>query len=475
MRIASANCGSVWSQTFSYDAFGNITKTGSSQFQPTYSYATNQMSSIGSFTPTYDSNGDVLNDALHSYAWDAETRPTTIDTVTATYDALERMVEQNKGGVYTQILYSPTGFKMELMNGQSSFVKAFVPMPGGTEEVWQASGSSPYYRHSDWLGSSRFASTSTRTMYNDLAYAPFGEQYAQAGSTGVTDTSFAGNNEDTTTNLYDAYFREYGIQGRWPSPDPAGVAAVDLSNPQSWNRYAYALNNPLALTDPSGMSPGLASDCQAEYQNCSSADGGEAEIVAGGNGGGSDCMLNGVYTPCSIVQAAMGAGAAVDLGSVELYLTGGIPVPGSAYNPNDPSNPSLFFGADGTIYVNNISSDSIAGTYSSYFESWPNYTPLSSFGPTGPTPGEIAAQQAARNMRGVGQKITNPPMREGPPEGNPTQEILDMMYNTPVAKAFRLLGGALGNFGRGIGDYFLMFRIPCDATGNPPGCIRPMS
>ena len=253
VRIASANCGSVWSQTFSYDAFGNITKTGSSQFHPTYSYATNQMSSIGSFTPTYDSNGDVLNDALHSYAWDAETRPTTIDTVAVTYDALERMVEQNKGGVYTQILYSPTGFKMELMNGQSSFVKAFVPMPGGTEEVWQASGASPYYRHSDWLGSSRFASTSTRTMYNDLAYAPFGEQYAQAGSTGVTDTSFAGMNEDTTTNLYDAYFREYGIQGRWPSPDPAGVAAVNPANPQSWNRYAYVENLPEIFTDPSGM------------------------------------------------------------------------------------------------------------------------------------------------------------------------------------------------------------------------------
>ncbi len=256
VRIASANCGSVWSQTFSYDAFGNITKTGSSQFHPTYSYATNQMSSIGTFTPTYDSNGDVLNDALHSYAWDADTRPTTIDAVAVTYDALERMVEENKGGVYTQILYSPTGFKMELMNGQSSFVKAFVPMPGGTEEVWQASGASPYYRHSDWLGSSRFASTTTRTMYNDLAYAPFGEQYAQAGSTGVTDTSFGGNNEDTTTNLYDAQFREYGIQGRWPSPDPAGVAAANPANPQSWNRYAYALNSPLNFVDPSGLYQG---------------------------------------------------------------------------------------------------------------------------------------------------------------------------------------------------------------------------
>jgi hypothetical protein len=28
---------------------------------------------------------------------------------------------------------------------------------------------------------------------------------------------------------------------------------VDPSNPQSWNRYAYALNNPLAVTDPTGL------------------------------------------------------------------------------------------------------------------------------------------------------------------------------------------------------------------------------
>ena len=93
-------------------------------------------------------------------------------------------------------------------------------------------------------------------MYNDLAYAPFGEQYAAAGTTGVTNTSFARSNEDTVSNLYDAYFREYGIQGRWPSPDPAGIAAANPLNPQSWNRYAYAFNNPEILIDPSGLQSG---------------------------------------------------------------------------------------------------------------------------------------------------------------------------------------------------------------------------
>lgn len=42
-------------------------------------------------------------------------------------------------------------------------------------------------------------------------------------------------------------------QGRWVSPDPAGLAAVDRSNPQSWNRYGYVLNSPTNLADPYGM------------------------------------------------------------------------------------------------------------------------------------------------------------------------------------------------------------------------------
>lgn len=61
------------------------------------------------------------------------------------------------------------------------------------------------------------------------------------------------NGAYTTTNLYDAQFREYEIYGRWPSPDPAGIAAANPANPQSWNRYAYVMNNPLALIDPLGL------------------------------------------------------------------------------------------------------------------------------------------------------------------------------------------------------------------------------
>ncbi len=66
--------------------------------------------------------------------------------------------------------------------------------------------------------------------------------------------SFTGQNKDTDWLNFDFMYREYDPrQGRWLSPDPSGLAAVDPSDPQSWNRYAYVENNPLNFTDPFGL------------------------------------------------------------------------------------------------------------------------------------------------------------------------------------------------------------------------------
>ena len=157
------------------------------------------------------------------------------------------MVEQNRSGSYTQIVYSPDGAKLGLMSG-STLQKGLVALTGGSLAVYNSSGLA-YYRHADWLGSSRFGSTPSRAMYSDGSYGPFGEPYAQAGT---SDSSFTGMNQDTVSNLYDFPAREYGTQGRWPSPDPAGISSMDASDPQTLNRYAYVRNSPLTMTDPTG-------------------------------------------------------------------------------------------------------------------------------------------------------------------------------------------------------------------------------
>jgi RHS repeat-associated protein len=273
-RVASANCGaSTWSQTFSYDPFGNITKTiptGSTgmSFQPTYDH-TNNTNRIASTPFTYNgNNGNMAVDNAHVYSWDAENKLTGIDSGTSSgicliYDALGRVVEQNKGSACTlnptsstEIVYSPSGGKLALMNG-TTLTKAFVPLPGGGQAVYNASGLQ-YYRHPDWLGSSRLATTSSRALYYSGAYAPFGENFA---SSGTQDLSFTGQNQDTEPSsaggaggLYDFLYREHSpVQGRWLSPDPSGKAAADPADPQSWNRYAYVGNRPLNTTDPEGL------------------------------------------------------------------------------------------------------------------------------------------------------------------------------------------------------------------------------
>lgn len=181
----------------------------------------------------------------------------SVNSTDLTYDAWGRMVEQQNGSTYTQILYSPMG-KTALMNGQA-LTKAFVNLPSGAAAIYNSTGLA-YYRHSDWLNSSRLTSAAAQTLYSSAAYAPFGEQYDVAGT---SDPSFTGQNSDTASTLYDFALREHSpSQGRWISPDPAGLAAVDPTNPQSWNRYAYVINNPLGLVDPLGL---IALPC---YPNC---------------------------------------------------------------------------------------------------------------------------------------------------------------------------------------------------------------
>jgi RHS repeat-associated protein len=183
---------------------------------------------------------------------------------------------QNKSGTYTEVVYAPAGNKLAFMSVQT-LSKAYIPLPAGAVAAYNSSGLNNYH-HVDWLGSFRLASTPSRTVPFDTAYAPFGESYVQSGS---YIAAFTGQTQDTHSNVYDFPAREYGIQGRWPSPDPAGLASVDPADPQTWNRYAYVRNSPLGNVDPNGM----------EMKDSMNADAGGGMLgvyVGGAVGGGID-------------------------------------------------------------------------------------------------------------------------------------------------------------------------------------------
>jgi len=66
---------------------------------------------------------------------------------------------------------------------------------------------------------------------------------------------FTQKERDSETGLDYFGARYYAsMQGRFTSVDPLASSAK-LTNPQTWNRYAYVLNNPLRLIDPTGMAP----------------------------------------------------------------------------------------------------------------------------------------------------------------------------------------------------------------------------
>ena len=56
-------------------------------------------------------------------------------------------------------------------------------------------------------------------------------------------------------------------QGRFTSPDPL-LSSGRPDNPQTWNRCAYTLNNPLRYVDPTGLYEWAASGCAAGNKDC---------------------------------------------------------------------------------------------------------------------------------------------------------------------------------------------------------------
>ena len=136
----------------------------------------------------------------------------------------------------------------------------------GATAVYNGSGLA-YFRHKDWLGSSRLATTWQHGVYSKEAYAPFGEAYNEAGT---VDSSFTGQDQDSSCNSTFVFRRHDPVAGRWLSPDPSGWGAVRTNNPQSLNRYTYLMNNPMAAVDPNGLSCSISDGSGGG--DCSGAD-----------------------------------------------------------------------------------------------------------------------------------------------------------------------------------------------------------
>jgi RHS repeat-associated protein len=134
--------------------------------------------------------------------------------------------------------------------------------------AWISTGSTDIrWLVTDHLGTPRMIFDQMGSLANVSRhdYLPFGEElYADTGGRTTAQGYTASDNVRQKFTLKERdiesgldYFgaRYYSsTQGRFTSVDPSRVS-IHLGNPQSWNRYSYTYNNPLALVDDNGKWP----------------------------------------------------------------------------------------------------------------------------------------------------------------------------------------------------------------------------
>gem|GEM_PF-3429873 len=125
------------------------------------------------------------------------------------------------------------------------------------DPIYQTTSSLPpneivYYYHHDHLGNIRVVTDSNGNVVERHDFYPFGEEISQP--TSKDQYLFTGKPRDSETGLDYFGARYYSSSlSRWLSADQITDLKRNIENPQRWNFYTYALNNPLKYIDPDGF------------------------------------------------------------------------------------------------------------------------------------------------------------------------------------------------------------------------------
>ena len=258
--IAAATSGTTgvqWGESYSYDGFGNltskvVTKGTAPQVYPIVNSATNQARMSGDYG--FDANGNWLGaGGSQINTWNVENQliatggsPSNGDP-TYTYDPWgKRVLQYSETHTYgpggTLYFYSITG--QRLGTYQVSYVSANDPPLQQSVSMYFGGR---LLAAVDRLGSVR----NNANGHGPIAYYPWGEERTTTPdgtdkfATYFRDSNVGGVGQDYANARY--YNNNFG---RFWSVDPSSHA--DPSDPQTWNQYAYAGNDPINFSDPSG-------------------------------------------------------------------------------------------------------------------------------------------------------------------------------------------------------------------------------
>lgn len=311
--VTAATSGPVQNLQWDYDRYGNrwhqtlVAGTGSAP-QPSLSFSqtNNQIAGI-----VYDAAGEVINDGSHAYSYDADGNLVSVDngaTANYVYNALNQRVRTTSDGTIREFVFNSDGQRVSEWSGTSPYGVIKGHYYWGSRSLAYYYGGATHFEHQDWIGTERM-----RTSYNGSVEAkftslPWGDSLQQI-KTGGSDTDsnhYAMLDHDAETYTEHAQFRQYNsTQSQWMSPDPY-TGSYDFGSPQSLNRYAYVINNPINALDPNGAESVIVDGCNdgtgyvcfrvidgsrwdwniRSAPSHGGGDGGRASGGSGGSGGG---------------------------------------------------------------------------------------------------------------------------------------------------------------------------------------------
>jgi RHS repeat-associated protein len=226
----------------------------------------------------YDAAGNLIQNGSTQYTYDAENRLTALSTPLwyYVYDGDGNRVEKctatpcpasGTGTVYWRNL---AGDPISESGLNGTMLHEYIFFNGKRAARRDISGNVVSYYFSDHLGSTDVVTSATGTITKEADYYPYGGEIPITGSD-INNYKFTGKERDTESGL-DNFGARYNAStmGRFMTPDPGNLSAIfHMNDPQSWNGYAYARNNPLKYTDPSGLDYTI---CDSDGKNCSHMD-----------------------------------------------------------------------------------------------------------------------------------------------------------------------------------------------------------
>jgi RHS repeat-associated protein len=252
LKTAQTLYTTTWGDAYVYDPFGNllqknVTQGTAENLQVTVD-VNNHISTSGF---TYDAAGNLVWDGNNALNFDAENELNPATGYVYSYDGDGRRVEKNYQGSITYYWYDDNS---NVIATTGALTRDYVYFNGKRLAYFSPISGNQHYYWSDHLGSASVMSNSDGSVIEwEADYYPFGTE--RVINNGLENHFlFTGYEFDYEMGYYYAGAREQSPSlARFFSPDPIGVMKQKFVDPQQWNMYSYARNNPLLFTDPTGM------------------------------------------------------------------------------------------------------------------------------------------------------------------------------------------------------------------------------